>query len=80
MFAIFGTPPIMDVSNCVSGKTYGFWSGLWHGWTMTITFIWSLFDDDVAIYAVNNNGAWYNFGFIFGAGLTLKSFTRRSKN
>jgi hypothetical protein len=28
----------------------------------------SLFDDDVAIYEMNNNGGWYDLGFLMGVG------------
>ena len=34
---------------------------------MPITFIVSLFNPDVGIYESNNNGGWYNFGFVIGA-------------
>jgi len=44
----------------------GFWRGLWHGIIAPITFIISLFNDNVTIYEVHNNGGWYNFGFLFG--------------
>ncbi len=44
----------------------GFWYGFWHGLIAPISFIISLFNDKVAIYAVYNNGAWYNFGFLLG--------------
>lgn len=44
----------------------GFWLGLWHGLIAPITFIISLFNDNVNIYEVVNNGGWYNFGFILG--------------
>ena len=44
----------------------GFWAGLWHGLICGITFIISLFSDNVTIYEVNNSGNWYNFGFILG--------------
>jgi hypothetical protein len=54
--------------NCLTGKIYGFWNGLWHGMIAGITFIGSLFNHDIAVYAVNNNGAWYNFGFLLGVG------------
>jgi hypothetical protein len=30
------------------------------------SFLVSLFDDNVAVYAVYNNGGWYNFGFVLG--------------
>ena len=37
---------------------------------MIILFSWivSLFSDEIAIYAVYNNGAWYDFGFVLGIG------------
>jgi hypothetical protein len=48
------------------GKTYGFWSGLWHGIITPVTFIISLFTDNVNIYEVHNSGNWYDFGFVLG--------------
>lgn len=47
----------------------GFWMGLWHGFISLFTFIISLFNENVNIYEVNNNGGWYNFGFIFGVSI-----------
>ena len=47
----------------------GFWSGLWHGIIAPIAWFISLFCDDVAIYAIYNNGGWYDFGFVLGAGI-----------
>ena len=44
----------------------GFWLGLWHGLIVAVTFVVSLFTDSVNIYEVNNNGGWYNFGFVLG--------------
>jgi hypothetical protein len=29
-------------------------------------FVASLFMSDLSIYEVHNNGAWYNFGYLFG--------------
>lgn len=46
----------------------GFWHGIWHGMIALIAWIVSLFDQDVAIYAIYNNGGWYDFGFILGIG------------
>jgi predicted small secreted protein len=48
------------------GEVAGFWKGLWHGAIALITFVISLFNDNVNIYEVNNNGGWYNFGFVLG--------------
>lgn len=51
---------------------YGFWGGTWHGMIMFPSFIGSLIWDDVAVYAVHNNGAWYDFGFVGGFFITLR--------
>jgi hypothetical protein len=56
------------VDACLTGKTYGFWNGLWHGIIAPIDLVGMLFRDDVTVYAQNNNGAWYAFGFIIGSG------------
>jgi hypothetical protein len=44
----------------------GFWLGLWQGFIAPFVFVASLFKSDLNIYEVHNNGAWYNFGFLFG--------------
>src|SRR5829696_4238575 len=44
----------------------GFWLGLWQGLISPITFLISLFTPDVNIYEVQNNGNWYDFGFMLG--------------
>lgn len=44
----------------------GFWYGLWQGFIIPVTFIVSLFTDNVSIYEVNNSGNWYDFGFMLG--------------
>jgi len=46
----------------------GFWRGLWHGIISPVTFIISLFNDNINVYEVHNNGGWYNFGFLLGIG------------
>lgn len=60
---------VTPIDACKTGTTYGFLGGLWHGIIAPFSFIISLFDKDVAMYAVNNNGNWYNFGFVVGAGI-----------
>ena len=54
-----------------AGKTYGFWSGLWHGIISPVTFIISLFTKNVNVYEVHNSGNWYNFGFMVGVSIIL---------
>ena len=44
----------------------GFWLGLWQGFIAPFVFVASLFNSDLSIYEVHNNGAWYNFGYLFG--------------
>ncbi|MFW6355212.1 MAG: hypothetical protein ACOC2Y_00705 [Spirochaetota bacterium] len=53
------------------GDVAGFWNGLWHGIIAPITFVISLFSDNVSMYDVHNNGGWYNFGFLLGAMMIL---------
>ncbi len=49
------------------GVVAGFWRGLWNGIIAPITLIISLFNKEVQMYEVHNNGGWYNFGFLIGA-------------
>ena len=51
------------------GRVAGFWRGLWHGIIAPITFVISLFTDAMHFYEVHNNGNWYDFGFVLGAGI-----------
>jgi hypothetical protein len=67
------------VQECITSSPYGFWGGLWHGIIAPISFIGSLFFDDIAFYAYNNNGGWYNFGFVLGAGILTFGSSRSSK-
>jgi len=48
------------------GKVAGFWRGFWHGLIAPITFAISLFNPNVHMYEVHNNGGWYNFGYLLG--------------
>lgn len=63
------------ITSCAPGSenfqesTAGFFMGLWHGFISLFTFIIGLFKDGVGIYEFNNNGGWYNFGFILGVSL-----------
>ena len=71
VFALLLTTGCADVETldqCTIGHTYGFWGGLWHGIITPFSFIGSFFSNDIAVYAVNNNGGWYDFGFLLGVG------------
>ncbi len=64
------------------GVVAGFWRGLWNGIISPITFIISLFNSQVQIYEVHNNGGWYNFGFLLGVSIIFGgggASTRRSR-
>lgn len=58
--------PSADPAAKQDGDAAGFWQGLWHGFIVLFTFIISLFNRGVGIYEVNNNGGWYDFGFLLG--------------
>jgi opacity protein-like surface antigen len=60
------------VNTGVGAAPAGFWLGLWHGCFSPFSFLWSLWDKSINIYEVANNGAWYNFGFLLGAGALLR--------
>lgn len=49
-----------------SSDAPGFLFGLWHGFIFPFAWIGSLFDSDIAVYAVPNRGGWYDFGFFLG--------------
>jgi hypothetical protein len=44
----------------------GFFLGLWHGFIFPAAWLLSLFMDEVAVYAVPNDGGWYDFGYFLG--------------
>ena len=66
--------PLLLLSACAATQTDagvapeapGFLLGLWHGFIFPVAWIVSLFVDSVAIYAVPNNGGWYDFGYFVG--------------
>ena len=65
-----GPNQMQNVQN-MENKIAGFWQGLWHGIISPVTFVVSLFNNNVSIYEIHNNGGWYNFGFLFGAAIIL---------
>jgi hypothetical protein len=70
---VIGVAALLLLGACAAGANAeatpngaGFWLGLWHGIIVPVTFVISLFTDDVNIYEVDNNGNWYDFGFVLG--------------
>jgi hypothetical protein len=56
------------VKQCLTGHTYGFIGGLWHGFIAPFDFIGMLFNEKITMYAQNNNGGLYALGFLLGSG------------
>ena len=73
-----GTNPTIDVLDA-DGNSAGFWSGLWHGFISPVTFIISLFSDNVNVYEVYNSGNWYDFGFMLGVCIIFGGGTHGAK-
>jgi hypothetical protein len=61
------------------GHRAGFWAGIWHGLIVIITFIVSLFTNEVGLYEINNTGWPYNFGFLIGLLVSLGGGCRVSR-
>ena len=67
-------------ASAVSPTAPGFLEGVWHGFIFPIAWIVSLFTDDIAVYAVPNNGGWYDAGYFVGIcflGVGARSSKRR---
>jgi hypothetical protein len=57
-----------EIDACLTGHTYGFFGGLWHGFIAPFDFIAMLFNEKITMYAQNNNGGLYAMGFLLGSG------------
>lgn len=55
-----------QVSSAVAPNAPGFLFGLWHGFIFPIAWLLSLIVPEYAVYAVPNNGGWYDFGYFLG--------------
>lgn len=68
-FALASCATPQEIEACVdSAQQKGFLHGLIQGFLAPLTFIISLFSDDVVMYQVNNSGTWYDLGFLLGIG------------
>ena len=66
-------PLLFMLTSCAAGDAQftqvdpaGFWYGLWHGIIAVISLIIHVFNENVAVYEINNTGGWYDFGFLLG--------------
>jgi hypothetical protein len=67
VLALAGCAPAANEAAGASPATdANFWLGLWQGFISPVTFLVSLFNPAVGIYEIQNNGDWYNFGFLLG--------------
>jgi hypothetical protein len=66
--ALTGCAQNESVESCLTGHTYGFIGGLWHGFIAPFDFIGMLFNKEITMYAQNNNGGLYALGFLLGSG------------
>ena len=79
IFLLFAIFTVMILTGCADSNfvaqqsygKYGFFSGFWHGCVIFFSIIGSLFSSDIGIYAVNNTGWWYDFGFVLGLAFGL---------
>ncbi|HYI41488.1 MAG TPA: hypothetical protein VE053_14335 [Allosphingosinicella sp.] len=70
----FYLAPLLLLAGCaatqnaaaVQPQAPGFWLGVWHGFILPVAWVVSLFVPNVSVYAVPNNGGWYDFGYVFG--------------
>ena len=68
LLSLSGCAQFEDVGQCLTGHTYGFFGGLWHGFIAPFDLIGMLFSDNITMYAQNNTGGFYALGFILGSG------------
>ena len=68
-----GCADVVNYEIFFNPHVYGFWGGLWHGIVLPFSWISSLIFDDIAVYAVSNNGGWYDFGFMIGVYLVYRT-------
>ncbi|WP_395623811.1 hypothetical protein [Sphingomonas daechungensis] len=69
----------------VASGSPGFLLGLWHGFIFPVAWVFSLFFSKIAVYAVPNNGGWYDFGYflgivVFGVGARKGQVVYRDRN
>ena len=68
MIVLWGCSNNGLANGCLTGHTFGFWGGLWHGIIAPVDLVIMLFRQDIIVYAPNNNGGWYALGFVLGSG------------
>ncbi|HSM25269.1 MAG TPA: hypothetical protein VK856_10435 [Anaerolineaceae bacterium] len=62
------TNPLLNTADSFN-RISGFLPGIWHGAISPGTLIMSFLNSNIQMYAVHNDGAPYNLGFLIGVGL-----------
>jgi hypothetical protein len=62
------------MAHATSMRPDNFWPGLWHGFTFPVNFVTGFFHGN-GVYSLNNDGGWYNLGYLMGAGSMLGGAT-----
>lgn len=55
-----------QMTGAVAPDAPGFLLGVWHGFIFPVAWVLSLLVPDIAVYAVPNDGGWYDFGYFLG--------------
>jgi hypothetical protein len=55
-----------QMTGAVAAGAPGILRGMWDGFIFPFAWMVSLFVPEVAVYAVPNNGGWYDFGYFLG--------------
>jgi hypothetical protein len=55
-----------QMTGAVVAGSPGILRGMWDGFIFPFAWMVSLFVPEVAVYAVPNNGGWYDFGYFLG--------------
>lgn len=88
MYFIFGIM-LLNLTGCADSVSFdvaknmepvGFLYGIWHGFIFGFAWVISLFSDSTAVYAIYNNGGWYDFGFLIGVCVLVSSNRSSNKN
>lgn len=79
IFLLSGCADSVQYELTQNTEMLGFWYGLLHGIILPFSWIVSLFKSDVAVYAINNNGGWYDSGFVIGILMFWGSSSKASR-
>jgi len=81
MFSLTGCAHTEPMAECTTGFTYNFFGGIWHGIIIIPDFIAMLiWPDKYCIYAPNNSGGWYAFGFLLGVSASIGGIYKTSRS